>query len=365
MWNRNSSIVIAVLFLIAVSLPAGQMCCSTLCCGGAKNPGNPPEQLRDAPASFLERMQRFENSFNEEFGLRNFLIRWNNIARIELLSITPIPHVILGKDGWLFYRSEAVDDGNTILDYRGLSPLSREALETIRQNLEADRDALAKRGIPYIVVIAPNKNTLYGEYLPDHMTKVGPATRLDQLMDYMEAHSGVELLDLREPLARAKREHPVYYSTDSHWNDYGAYIGYTEIIRRIAKYYPGAKPVELSRPGVAPVPSPVGLDIPQMLCMTDMIPETCDVRLDFVRRDVPFVLDKLCFKHDSFGDKLYPFLNRHFRKVVGMAPFTKLDYEKIDRERPNVLLNVLAERYLYMALNDDYHLKDARFEAAP
>ena len=75
------------------------------------------------------------------------------------------------------------------------------------------------------------------------------------------------------------------------------------------------------------------------------------------------MLDKICFKHDSFGDKLWGFLGRHFKKIVGMAPFTKLDYQKIDRERPNVLLYVLAERYITMAINDDYSLKDEVYPA--
>ena len=106
-------------------------------------------------------------------------------------------------------------------------------------------------------------------------------------MEYMKAHSTVELLDLRDALTRAKARHPVYYSTDSHWNDYGAYTGYVEIMRRISKYYPDARPIEISPAAVTPIPSPVGLDIPQMLYMTDRIHETCDVKLDFPSGNAP------------------------------------------------------------------------------
>ena len=121
--DKKFSIVIAFLFLAAISLPAVQTGCNAL--WGTDAPASAPEDRKTPPLdSWFSRMRASGDYFNEHFGLREFLIRWNNIARVEALSTSPIPHAILGKNGWLFYLSEPVDDGNTIQDYRGLSPLS-------------------------------------------------------------------------------------------------------------------------------------------------------------------------------------------------------------------------------------------------
>ena len=48
-------------------------------------------------------------------------------------------------------------------------------------------------------MIAPDKHSIYPEYLPDGLTPLGPATRLDQLLAPLRDHSAVAPLDLRGP----------------------------------------------------------------------------------------------------------------------------------------------------------------------
>jgi alginate O-acetyltransferase complex protein AlgJ len=90
---------------------------------------------------------------------------------------------------------------------------------------ELDRlDRLARaRGSKFVFVIAPNKTTVYPEYLPAGLTPIGP-TPADQLMRALAARPEIPVLDGRPLLARSKNLGPLYYRMDTHWNDLGAFI---------------------------------------------------------------------------------------------------------------------------------------------
>ena len=59
----------------------------------------------------------------------------------------------------------------------------------IMDDLVARRDWLAERGIKYLVVVAPNKNTVYPEMLPGGFEKATDDSQLDQLLRYIKKNS--------------------------------------------------------------------------------------------------------------------------------------------------------------------------------
>jgi hypothetical protein len=299
----------------------------------------------------------YEIYIGDHFGFRPDLIRWNSFMRVHLLRMSPIPSVVLGKDPWLFYCSEALADGNSINDHMGTVPLNDEELEKLRLTLEANNRKFHEHGIDYIVVIVPNKNTIYPEYLPEKIAKWHSRTRLDQFTDYMEMHSAFRFVDLRQTLLRGKETFPVYLKTDSHWNTYGAYLGYSEIIKRVRRSYPDQEPVRIA--GAIDIEyRKLGGDLAHMLLLQDLLGEENITRfgLDPSRR-FP-ILHKVLFRHDSFGDDLYPFLSRHFKTIRGLPPFSPFSFEEVFREAPDIVLHVFAERYLTQAIHDDFFYRE-------
>ena len=184
------------------------------------------------------------------------------------------------------------------------------------------------------MVIVPNKSTIYSEYMPDTIRKFRDTTRLDQFMEHMRRHSRVSVLDLREALFKAKSNHPLYWKTDSHWNSYGAYIGYTEIMRRLCAQLPGLKPVSIRGDEVRIEPSPTGGDLAQMLFLQDSLPEENETRLNLETSSTQPALDTLVLRHDSFGDALYPYFHRHFKNLVNIAPFAPYRFQSHLRKAP-------------------------------
>jgi len=186
------------------------------------------------PKSWAELKQlpkAVEAYWNDAFGFRRRLIRWHALARYHL-RVSPSSEVTVGRDGWLFYAGDTAAD-----QHRGLRKLSPDDLAAWRYHLEARRDWLAARGAHLLFVIAPDKQSLYPEQLPQRFRSSAPAPA-DQLIDYLKARSTVDVLDLRPALREAKAEGPVYCRTDTHWNDHGTYVVYRAIMQRLARWFP-------------------------------------------------------------------------------------------------------------------------------
>ncbi len=69
--------------------------------------------------------------------------------------------MLIGKEDWLYYTGE-----NNIQDHECTMPFTKTELAAIRERLLAWNERLQQRGIRFYVVIAPNKESIYPQYLP-------------------------------------------------------------------------------------------------------------------------------------------------------------------------------------------------------
>ncbi len=149
--------------------------------------------------------------------------------------------VMEGRDGWLFLDHDAAE---FVKQLTGEILLTQDELESWRTTLERRSARLAALGIPYFFLISPEAHSVYPEKLPAHV-RPAPQRPVTQLLAYLEASTcPLKPLYPLTQLLDAKREHPVYSQTDTHWNAHGAFIGYQVLadqlersvpIRRVAK----------------------------------------------------------------------------------------------------------------------------------
>lgn len=134
--------------------------------------------------------------------------------------------VITGKDGFLFL-------GNTHNDVlhktNGTFRPSNKEINIWVDKLKNIQQWYENKGIKFLVVIAPNKHTIYREKLPNWM-KYDGKTITDDIVEYA-GNKNVNLLDLRNLFLEEKKKGLVYLKTDTHWNLKGASLAYDEIIR--------------------------------------------------------------------------------------------------------------------------------------
>jgi alginate O-acetyltransferase complex protein AlgJ len=287
--------------------------------------------------------KNFERYFNDRFGSRNLLVGLNNTIHVQWFKVSPLKSVLVGKEGWLFYT---LDKG--INDYRGLAPFSQEHLETIRRNIMKQTSWLREQGIPYLILISPNKHTVYPEYLPGGITRVDRKTRLDQILEYLHQDEKAVFVDVRKKLVEGKRDRLVYSKTDTHWNSYGAFIAYRKTMEALSKDFTYVAPLAISNFEVSVKPSHGLGDLAVMLSLNGRLK---DQVVDLKLKDDSWIpkkkMPKAVIFHDSFIFSIKPFLAYHFDQIIlqhwGERGF---DYRLIEQEKPSVIIFQLAERRL-------------------
>ena len=316
-------------------------------------------------SSFPEYVRQFEKYYGDSFGFRDRLILWNGLLRLRAFDDShTIMEVRLGREGWLFYTSERVLD-----DYINVIPFKSEDLEKMGRVLEERRVWLEGKGIKLFILVAPNKPTVYSEYLPRYIHKVGKESRLDQVKTYLECYyPKLEFVDVREALSKAKRTQRLYYKTDTHWNGYGAFIAYRELMERIALQFPTVKKLSLDDFTVNIQKFKDGYEAAvlslsdyftdeQIMLVPKFTPRARDLSPPLAnsaagRRDTIIMevddpqLPKAVVFRDSFSESLIPFLSESFRRSVFVWKF-EFTPELIEREKPDIVIVECVERYIH------------------
>jgi hypothetical protein len=162
--------------------------------------------------------------FEDHFAFRSWLV--SAYANLEkyLLHTSANDQVILGKDNWLFYTE-------TLPDFQGEELLSQRELNNIVHNLSLIKQDANNNGAQFLFVIAPNKNSIYPEYMPYYYTQ-GEKSNASRLL-VMLNEAGIENVDLFSLLKSEKQNQQLYYISDSHWNNTGAYLAYTNMMEAL------------------------------------------------------------------------------------------------------------------------------------
>lgn len=175
-------------------------------------------------------LQNALNSFTERLCARNKLIAFNSELTSLLTGGTYMEstQVLLGKNNWLFYKTEL--DGHPLWDYMGINHFTDEELAAIAANLVSMRDGFNERGVDFYVTALPNKEIIYEEYMPDTVARVDEVSRAEQLANYIWDNTDLVYVYPKQALLDAKAEGQIYYQTDTHWNQKGAFVGMQQLM---------------------------------------------------------------------------------------------------------------------------------------
>ena len=184
--------------------------------------------LPKSPKEILLYPKNYEKYINDNFYFKQRLVSLNNFLHKKLFNRLQGGKVIVGIDGWLFYKGD--DRKQVIDDLVGKTKFSSIELDNIFSTLSSYNCYANAIGAEFLVVIAPNKETIYTEYLPQRIIKT-PSTKIDQIFKKLTDYPELKILDLRNPLFNAKNIEQIYYKTDTHWNEKGAYICYDHIMK--------------------------------------------------------------------------------------------------------------------------------------
>jgi hypothetical protein len=311
---------------------------------------------------------RFEAFYNDHFGLRNTLVRGYNIMQVSVLGASVSDKVIVGKDGWLFQNGKP-----HLSDIRNTWPFSEAELRHWANVLIEKHRALEAKGITYLFVISPSKHLIYQDKLPEAFQPVSPVSRMDQLVAYLEQHTDVPVLDLRPGLFKARETLRPYHRTDTHWNAYGAYTGYRQIMDYLKKRKNKGRMLKL-KPRDFTVRTGPGGDLAGLLNMrndlreeyiepeesvgdclynTSLVVEADDP--DRQRNRNSFATEcsrgtgRLLMFRDSYSLAMMPYLSESFSYVYYFpsSPVSRQGlYQVVEEQRPDIVIEQRTSRWL-------------------
>ncbi len=268
----------------------------------------------------------------------------------------------VGKDDWIFYKAEG-----SIANFQNAKLFSQDELIATEHAIKKRKEWLEQHGIAYYVFIPPDKNRVYPEYYPDGIFKVNDKGRAEQLHDFLKEKGDVKILYPYQELLAHKNEGLLYWKTDTHWNNYGGFIGYTALMNVITQDFPTITPLTQDDFILKQEPH-VGGDLLSMLYPTQdatvkeryskvLYPTLYSKReYDFkyldtndisrVRTLSPRKYKVIVFR-DSFTDGFLPYLSQVFGDVEYIASHNMNAYEDYIIERkPDIVIFEMLERFI-------------------
>lgn len=312
--------------------------------------------------------QRFDSYFRDNVGFRDRIVRMHHRLKATVFGTSPHPQMLIGRDGWLF-----VNPSHYMNYYRGVSLMDQKEQANYRDCINRRNEVVCRKGGIYRIVIAPNKETIYPEYLPKKFHRLINKSRTDQLLTFVNNSASKKLLDLRPALKSAKLSYPVYFKTDTHWNSAGALYAYVEIMSSLKSRLVGLNEInsagttlELGNPSSpGDLAIAMGLDSsveenavimhgPTPKAKLVAVPEAYLKYQRQTHRKVEIYENasvrgfRLVMFHDSFGELLRPLLAEHFERSVfiNRPDMSAFFSDVIETERPTVVLDEIAEEHL-------------------
>uniref|UniRef100_A0A7C4RN19 AlgX/AlgJ SGNH hydrolase-like domain-containing protein n=1 Tax=Desulfatirhabdium butyrativorans TaxID=340467 RepID=A0A7C4RN19_9BACT len=309
----------------------------------------------------------FEQYVSDHLVFRKTLSYFYNRIVIVIFNKSPLPGIVLGQKGWLFRGSEG-----SMEDILGKKTLSEESLKTWARKLQGRKNFLERQGVRYLFFIAPEKESIYPEYLPESFQKrMTNRKRIDQLIAFLKKNTDIPIVDLRPTLLREKAHQQLYYRTDFHWNYIAGWIAYQEIFIMLQSWFPEIRRLDEHSVDIFESRFDQG-DLAVQLGLTDIFNETervirvsesCVTEVKNLRNrfnNSSFL--KICPKssrravvfRDSYFCFIEPFMSECFHTSIYIwKPWPNMDSydhewmkEILQEFKPDLVIEEHAERFL-------------------
>jgi hypothetical protein len=239
--------------------------------------------------------------------------------------------------------------------------------------------------IPFYWVMAPNKHTVHPEQLPVFARAELRECDVDALGQAF-ARAGVPFLDLRTQLVELPHDPPLYYQTDTHWNQLGAAHAVALLIEEIRRQFPAVPPFSFEPFDVAVGPELFEGNLAARLrvygehyeepflrlerrspptARLDPMQDPIDLRVH--SREDPVLefstgraeLPTAWVFHDSFGFATMELLAEHFKSVRFVNSHGWIDAGHFERELPDLVIALFVENRIQEAarFEPDWRIK--------
>lgn len=298
-----------------------------------------------------------ELALMDRFGYRDLLFQGNRYIHRQVFGEADNLFAWIGEDGWLFLN---VGDPNR----------RQQDQPSLDDRLATWVDAYVERstwckaqGIEYVVLLVPEKSSVYPEYLTEQQFRRLPEMEVNPRMKELLVARGVRTVEPLSAMLDAKNNEVIFHKNDSHWNQAGAMVAHRTLMKELGitantdytiefKEYIGDLNRITGTLQTCRAPTYIHNTHTPVWDMSHPSRELI-VNKPKIKHLLPKVSlnptasgPNIVFLHDSFGDALFDFLSHDCRSV---ATATTDDFEKdyILAHRPQVVVQEIVARKLY------------------
>lgn len=272
--------------------------------------------------------------FTDNSPFRYQLTALNAELNYKLLGSIDSDQVLLGKEGWLYYKT-GPDGAGPLADYQGMLAYTPEQLAQYAAGAQELADRLAENGQQLVLNFTPNKDTIYPEYLPDCYPVLHEDKLTDQVAAYLREHTDVTVVYTPERLAAHKEGYPLYFKYDTHWNNIGALLALDPVLEQLGLEVPAFEEYRFYQDG-----GQQG-DMANVSALYNVL----EVEPNYQPEDYMFLPDRRSVQvfGDSFSEYYMGFLDARFQGA-GRSALTELTPEAALGSNAEVILVEANER---------------------
>ena len=318
--------------------------------------------LAEAPELSFGKLGSFPSEFNSWFT--DHLPYKNELALLGGLMDYRVFHgnangtVAVGDEGFLFYKGSQLNGEDPLADYLGTNLFTDEEASEIAERFLEAKEYLDERETEFIVILAPNKERVYADYMPKSLGQVSEACRYYQVKEILEK-AGIKVFTPLEAITEYRNEHPsepMYFSFDTHWTRLGAYLAAKEADEYLGLNMPPLE--EVQRAEGEPFPE----DLANQIGLSGILQDDpvynpygySDYQLDVTVNDLVTEMEgrssvgndaSLLLIGDSFSTLMFPYVACNFERSK-MVIYYDHNEQVLNEAGPDVVIFEIVERYL-------------------
>lgn len=231
------------------------------------NSKNAPDKIISAFSKMDKVIDKLDSIWYSHMYARGKISKTDSVITYFIDGEIMSSQVLLGTNNWLFYKS--ITDSDPIADYEGTNLHSADELNYILAAALTTQEELEKQGIQFVILVAPNKENVYSDFMPKEYIKASK-TRTDIMVEFLQ-ENGVNISYPKRELLN-NNNLQLYFKYDTHWNQLGAYIGVQSALAQFKIYIPNINQQTISSTPLANNYRYCGVDdLANMIRLRDLV----------------------------------------------------------------------------------------------
>jgi hypothetical protein len=207
----------------------------------------PLSDMKNRPEVFI---RQFDAWFKDSTGFKEQMLalynvidknKWLKGVRYTVGQYT----YLIGEQGHHYFVGA---NDYLIPKFQGKKFIPDEQLQTMGAKLEKIKTYLDNKGIPLVIMLCTDKESIYPEFYPKSIMRGPEPIQLEVITKYLQEHTTIDVFNIRKALLAEKDSYLLYaVSSDDtiHYNEIGAFFAYRELMKHITTYFPQIIPYEL------------------------------------------------------------------------------------------------------------------------